>query len=220
MDMKTQLPTAPIRMESIDDGGFSLVPFGRESEQSAAPVAGPRATTAPAASRIRDRYILARFPGVMRKSEDFADADEVIKAARLYVEDGLAVRGVELLQFAAEMDTTRESLWLARLQLHYQLRDASGFAAAAKRMHQYHPKSAHWAQIALLGRNLGLAEAFFAELGLRAGPAPKPGAWPLQPNWLQEPRDLTPAVAAAELRSRLLAATDIAPAQPVAKETA
>lgn len=210
----------PIPDRTPEAGGFSLVPLGQESAQIAAPVAARRATSASAAARIRDRYILARFPGVMRKSEDLADADEVIKAARLYFEDGLAARGVELLRFAVEMDPSREALWLASLQMHFLLRDAAGFAATAGRMHHHHSQATHWTQIAVLGRNLGIKETFFTQLGVRTVPAPKPGSWPEPPNWLQAPRGLMPEVAAAEMRSRLLEATDSTTPQPDVKEAA
>jgi hypothetical protein len=168
--------------------------------------------------QIRDRYILARFPGVMRSSEDLVDAGEVIKAARIYFEDNLAVRGLELLQFATEVDPSREAPWLAHLQMLFMLRDAPAFAATAGRMHHHHSQSKHWTQIAELGRNLALDDGFFAQIGVQPGPAAQAGAWPELPDWLDTRRDLTPEVAAAEMRAHLLAATERR--QPGLKESA
>lgn len=197
---------APIARQpvEIEAGGLSLVPLGEETVK-AVPIGAPRrVASAPEAARIRDRYILARFPGVMSKSEDLADTGAVIKAARLYFEDGLAARGLELLQLASELDATREGVWLARLQMHFLLRDASGFADTAAGMRQPHFASSHWSQVAELGQNLGIPEAFFAGLGIRSVPALHPGHLPPVPDWLQSERDLTPEVAAAQLHSRLL----------------
>jgi hypothetical protein len=166
-----------------------------------------------AAARIRDRYIFTRFPGVARTGADLADTRAVIKAARLYFEDGLAARGVELLQLAAQMDPACESLWLARLQLHFLLRDAPGFTDAASRMREFHASSPQWPRIAALGVNLGLAREFAAEAGANAGHAGDVAAWPELPDWLQSPGDQVPMVVAAQMRSRILAATD-SPATP------
>jgi hypothetical protein len=192
-----------------DDSGFSLVPLGEETAKAVAQAAAPRgASNASAASRIRDRYILARFPGVMRKSEDLADTKEVIKSARLYFEDGHAARGLELLQFASEMDAMSESLWLARLEMLFLQRNADGFKSTVTRMQEFHADSTHWPQIVELGRNLGITEIFFKILGLPMGPARERGRLPEVPNWLQAPQDFAPEVAAAQLRSQILQATD------------
>ena len=227
--METNLQLMPVGLSAISarstsqsatagNSTFSLVPLGEETKNFAAPVAPRRASNAAAAARIRDRYILARFPGVMSKSEDLADIKEVIRSARLYFEDGHAARGLELLQFASEMDALRESLWLARLQMHFLLRDAAGFKRTVTLMQEYHGDSMHWPQIAELGRSLGITETFFKVLGLPVGPIPERGRLPEVPDWLNAPRDFAPEVAAAQLRSHLLAATECATPDAGTKE--
>lgn len=153
--------------------------------------------------KIRDRYIATRFPGVATCSSDLESADRVIKSARLYFEEERNDAALELLELAIEECPREMSLWLARLEILFLIRDAQGYAETARNFNRQHPAAEEsWAEICRLGRALAPAEALF---GSRKGPRDHEhyGPWPHTPNWIQAPWDLTAEVTAAELHSRL-----------------
>jgi hypothetical protein len=178
-------------------------PFTAAPEEVAKPVAVSAGEAA--RMRIRDRYIGARFPGVASNMADLADDWKVIKTARLYLEDGLRRRAVELLDSAVESHPAVESLWLARHELAFLMRDAEAFHQCARGFCREHPRSDAWPEVRELGRALGLGGGLFQDLGIR-DPAPGHyGPWPTLPNWLQGPWDLTAELRLADLRRALLA---------------
>ncbi len=71
----------------------------------------------PDAGRIRDAYLRARFPGVIRSPADLADADRVIDAVGCYVDDGRLDRARELAGLALashpELEAFRQARWEA-----------------------------------------------------------------------------------------------------------
>ena len=148
--------------------------------------------------KIRDRYITTRFPGVATCSSDLESADRVIKAARLYFEEERNDAALELLELAIEECPREESLWLARLEILFLIRDAAGYVETARDFHVQHPCAEEsWAEICRLGRALAPAEALF---GSRKGPRDHEhyGPWPHTPNWIQAPWDLTAEIVAAD----------------------
>lgn len=78
----------------------------------------PASRTAPAAERtpdpdaLREAYLQARFPGVIRELSDLGDKDRVSDAVRCYAEEGRADRAQELVMLALAELPDRE----ARLQ--------------------------------------------------------------------------------------------------------
>jgi hypothetical protein len=155
-------------------------------------------TYEPKRRKIRDRYISTRFPGVASCSSDLESADRVIKSARLYFEEERNDAALELLELAIEECPRQTSLWLARLELLFLIRDASGYVETARDFHIEHPGAEEsWAEICRLGRALVSGETLF---GSRTGPRDHEhyGPWPHTPNWIQAPWDLTAEIVAAD----------------------
>ena len=190
---------APVDLALIEWDGDS----GIESVQAApAHVAGDNAEDMPAGydarcRRIRDRYIGARFPGVARSSADLESPSRVVKAARLYFEDGQADTALELLDIAIEQDSRAEALWLAQLEILFLGRNAPRFVETARAFRAMHPASEAWNEVARLGRALTPKESLF---GPSSGPRDHDhyGPWPDLPNWIQANWDLTAEVVAAD----------------------
>jgi hypothetical protein len=147
--------------------------------------------------RIRDRYITARFPGVARSVADLESSDRVIKAARLYFEDGQVDTALELLDVAIEQDSRAEALWLAQLEILFLGRNAARFVECARAFRALHAGSEAWPEVARLGHALAPKESLF---GSSAGPREHEhyGPWPDLPNWIQANWDLTAEVVAAD----------------------
>jgi hypothetical protein len=151
----------------------------------------------PRRRKIRDRYISARFPGVMRDTDDLQNANAVVKCARLLFEEEQPELALELLELAVEETPQESALWLARLEILFLLRDREGFVATARAFHETHRFHDAWAEVERLGRALAPGEALF---GATAGPRDHEhyGPWPHLPNWIQAPWDLTAEVVAAD----------------------
>jgi hypothetical protein len=189
--------SAPIHLDIIEWDGDSECPV-----QVAAAAEAPAMEDAPAGydarcRRIRDRYISARFPGVARTAADLESPARVIKAARLYFEDGHADAALELLDVAIEQDSRAESLWLAQLELLFLGRNAARFVETARAFRAMHPMSEAWSEVARLGRALSPKEGLY---GASAEPRDHDhyGPWPDLPNWIQANWDLTAEVVAAD----------------------
>ena len=151
----------------------------------------------PQRRRIRERYLCARFPGVVRAVADLQRAEDVIKSARLYFEDGREDLALELLEMAIQDAPQEAATWLARLEILFLTRDAAAFVAVARDFRALHGEHAEWAEIARLGRAISPGEALFgACAGARAHE--HYGPWPDLPNWIQAPWDLTAEVIASD----------------------
>lgn len=78
---------------------FDLVPMDDSPSPATCRPATP-VERAPDPDAIREAYLQARFPGVIRVLSDLGDADRVIDAARCYAYDGRADRAQELVTLA------------------------------------------------------------------------------------------------------------------------
>ena len=152
--------------------------------------------------RIRDRYIGARFPGVARAAADLENPERVVKAARLYFEDGQADTALELLDVAIEQDSRAEPLWLAQLEILFLIRDSQRFIETARAFHALHRASEAWDEITRLGRALAPQEAMFGPANARRDHEHY-GPWPDLPNWIQANWDLTAEVIASDFHRTL-----------------
>lgn len=183
------------RPAGITGGGPGLGAGGRPA---------PADNSAYARQRIRLRYFKARFPDVPPPSEASRDPTALIRAARLYFEDGEAGQAAELLQLAAEFMPDQIRILLAKLEIHYLRRDAAGFAETARMIAERFPGSALWADVARLGRRLVPRDPLFADPAAVAG-APGPDApWEETRNWIEAPGDFSADVLAVDFRKRVL----------------
>jgi hypothetical protein len=190
---------APVDLAIIEwdgDGATATIERAQSADTATASDEDPRGYDA-RCRRIRDRYIGARFPGVARSATDLESAERVVKAARLYFEDGQAETALELLDMAIEQDSRAEPLWLAQLEILFLGRSAPRFIECARAFRAMHPASEAWAEVARLGRALAPREALF---GAASGPRDHDhyGPWPDLPNWIQANWDLTAEVVAAD----------------------
>ena len=148
-------------------------------------------------ARLRDRYIAARFPGIVSSSADLEDTDSVLTATRLLFEEGRYDDAQELFQLAIGQSGA-EPLRLARLEITFLQRDSARFVALARELRLAHPQTREWSEVSRLGRLLAPGETLF---GADAGQHPHEhyGPWPDMPNWIQASWDLTSDVHAADL---------------------
>jgi outer membrane biosynthesis protein TonB len=183
-----------------------VVAASDESLSTSVPGADPGA--------LRRRYIEERFPEIASGTIAPADADSVVKAARLFYEDGALARAVELLQFAVEEDPAPLKPWLALFEI-FRLEGLSGeFGELARRFREHHGASDYWRKVQFIGREIDPPNALYREAPVdhleTIGPAATRRAMPvtfdpLAENWLNAPMDFTTDALAASLRSGLLA---------------
>jgi hypothetical protein len=153
-------------------------------------------------TKLRGRYLAARFPGVAKTSADLMQSDRMIEAARLYFEERKLDRAIELLDLAIGQCPADESLALARLELAFLTQDAALYVVLAAAFRIAHPTSPQWGEVARLGRAIAPEEA---EFGAVAGPRATDhyGPWPDMPNWIRAPWDLTAEVRATEFHQAM-----------------
>lgn len=146
--------------------------------------------------RIRDRFVYVRFDGALKGTSDFARPSKVIKAARLYFEDGRGDRAEELLALALRHRPEERSYWLARLEIRFLLGDAAAFVGIADALMKIAPDAPEWDEIKRLGVRIAPESPLFA--GHASNAADSYGPWPTMPNWIQSSWDLTAEVIASE----------------------
>src|SRR5687768_5074224 len=91
---------APIASPAPPGDDRGLVEWDRPVAGKAAQVAVPRHQVL--AARLRDRYVVARFPGLHGGAAGLLEVEQVIKAARLYFDEGKIDRALELLDLAGQ----------------------------------------------------------------------------------------------------------------------
>ncbi len=173
-------------------------------------------------SELRRRYIEERFPEVQNRTVALEDPTSVIKAARLFYEDGAVARSVELLQFAVDENPGEVRTWLALFEIFRLERLTGEFATLAERFREYHGKSESWRKVQYFGREIETGNALYREevvntletIGPReakrlaaglASVAASSNFDPIAENWLNAPMDFENEVLANELRRKLMA---------------
>ena len=147
---------------------------------------------------LRDRYIAARFPGVLRSACDLRATEHVIKAARHYFEEGRLEDAAEIFQLGIEETPGELSLRLAQIEIAYLARDPALFVRLARELAASGAETPEWGEVVRLGHELAPEEPLFAARDRRATERHF-GPWPEMPNWIQASWDLTPEVLAADL---------------------
>ena len=164
-------------------------------------------------ARLRDRYIAARFPGVLRGSADLREIEYVIKVARHHFEEGHLENADELFALAIEETPAEPTLRLAQLEIAYLARDARLFTRLALELQAAIPAIPEGDEVVRLGHAIAPGEALFGS-GDPAGAPGHYGPWPEMPNWIQASWDLTSEVLAADFHRAVAghAATSYRPA--------
>jgi hypothetical protein len=201
LDPKAPAPRAPRRDRPapIRTAAKALDPLVWDEPVTARPVLEGGALR----TRMRDRYIAARFPGLVSGSGDLERVDHVIRTARLCFEEEKFDQAQELLHLAIEHSPDNEALRLAQLEFAFLRRSRERFVALASQFRAQLPQSTNWVEIARLGRAVAPDDPQFA-----ASPGSHPhehyGPWPDLPNWIQASWDLTAEVLAADFHRAML----------------
>lgn len=164
-------------------------------------------------SELRRRYIEERFPEIGNRTLVLDDPSSIVKAARLFYEDGAVTPAVELLQFSIEEDPARPRTWLALFEIYRRERFADEYAALARRFREHHGDSADWLKVRYFGRDIDPANPLYSETDGGETDTPKqarriaPAATfdPVAENWLDAPMDFEHEVLANELRQAAMA---------------
>lgn len=168
--------------------------------------------------RIRDRYIAARFPGVLRGTSDLREIEYVIKVARHYFEEGRLDNAAELFALAIEQNPLEPTLRLAQLEIAFLGRDAELFTRLARELQAAIPGLPEWDEVLRLGRAVAPGEPLFGS-SEPAGATGHYGPWPEMPNWIQASWDLTGEVLAADFH-RVMAHRAAADNRPALRRVA
>lgn len=140
---------------------------------------------------MRDRYVAARFQGVVRAAADLRSQQRARHLAQVFLEEGRTYLAAELLDVALEENPGDKGLRLAQLELAFLSRDTSRFATLAAALRTDHPHCPEWPQVEKLGRCLHSHRDAL------------PGSWPDTPNWLEGSLDLAAEVMASELHNAI-----------------
>lgn len=154
-------------------------------------------------ARLRDRYIVARFPGLTGGVAGLLEVEQVIKVARLYFDEDKFDHALELLDLAGRHSPAEKAFPLARLEIAFLARDAALFATAAGEFRARHADAVEWAEVARLGALIAPADPLFASAA--RSDHPHYGPWPDMPNWIHASWDLTSEVLAADFHRALTA---------------
>jgi hypothetical protein len=161
---------------------------------------------------LRRRYIEERFPEIANGAIALDDPNSVVKAARLFYEDGAIARAVELLQFAIERNPAEVKTWLALFEIFRLERLSGEFAALAQRFKEHHGKGIFWRKVQFFGREIDPGNKLYQDESFKSfetiGPseARRIAATfdPVAENWLNAPMDFQNEVLANELRKALM----------------
>jgi pilus assembly protein FimV len=162
---------------------------------------------------LRRRYIEERFPEIAGGTIAPGDADSIVKASRLFYEDGALARAVELLQYSVEERPDSLKPWLALFEIFRLERLTGEFAELARRFRQRHEASEAWRKVQFIGREIDPGNPLYRSavnnletIAFQApGPSQEVTFDPLAENWLNAPMDFTTDALAASLRAGLLA---------------
>jgi pilus assembly protein FimV len=218
LDLDLAIPATP------EEAPMDVAPEMAAPEQPAPEPGPPRAevdSDAELATRIpsndaddlRRRYIEERFPETVNRTIVLDDADSVVKAARLFYEDGALPRAVELLQFAIEGNPGEVRFWLALFEIFRLERLSGEFAELARRFREQHGKTPAWRKVQYFGREIDPGNALYQDesfasletIGPREAQRIAAESFdPLAENWLNAPMDFENEVLANELRKALM----------------
>jgi len=138
---------------------------------------------------IRERYIAARFPGLVRGAVDLRSTHRVLDVARALAEENELGLADELFDLAIEENGGGKELRLAQIEVAFVRRDAARFAALERALLAAFPDCAERGEVERLRHALGAA----------AGAADYEHEWPDLPCWLDTRYDLASEVMASEL---------------------
>ncbi len=108
----------------------------------------------PAARRLRERYIAARFAQFPNPAQALKNTSNVLRWAQELLDDDEPRQAAELLQMALEESPTQKPLWLFLIELAYVAGDPGTFVELADMFRRRFPAAEEIAAIDSLGRRL------------------------------------------------------------------
>ncbi len=164
------------------------------------------------AAELRRRYIEGRFPEIANRTILLEDPDSVVKAGRLFYEDGAVSRAVELLQFATEENPGVVKPWLALFEIYRLERRVAEFSDLARKFKELHGDTENWRKVQFFGREIEPANPLYRDLSVGietikfevGKPPPAASFDPIAENWLNAPMDFENEVLANDLRRALM----------------
>jgi len=209
-------PAAAVeRREPVLSAAPHATATAKPAPAAAAPAAPARASEADA---LRRRYLDERFPEVARGAIRLEDTKSVVKAARLFYEDGAAARAIELLHFAIETRPEEIRLWLALFEIFRLERLKGEYAELARRFKERHSGTDAWLKVQYFGREVDPGNMLYQDEAFKSletiGPSAARRAQqskfdPLAENWLDAPDDFENEALANDLRKALMTSASI-----------
>ena len=108
----------------------------------------------PAAHRLRDRYIAARFRQFLQPTDALRDTSTIMRCARQLLDDEHPRVATELLQLALEEKPSQRPLWLCLIELAYIGNDAAAFSEFSDAFKQLFPNAESLPVIDAMGNKL------------------------------------------------------------------
>jgi hypothetical protein len=108
----------------------------------------------PAARRLRERYIAARFVQFPNPAQTLKNTANVLRWAQELLDDDEPRQAAELLQMALEESPVQRPLWLFLIELAYVAGDPGTFVELSELFRRRFPAAEEIATIDSLGRRL------------------------------------------------------------------
>jgi hypothetical protein len=116
----------------------------------------------PAARRLRDRYIAARFRQFLQPTDALRDTNTIMRCARQLLDDDHPLVATELLQLALEEKSSQRPLWLCLIELAYIGNDAAAFSELSDTFRKLFPDAEALLLIDAMGNKLLPSDPRFA----------------------------------------------------------
>jgi hypothetical protein len=108
----------------------------------------------PAARRLRERYITARFLQFPQPANALRDTSNVLRWARELLDDDQPRQSAELLQMALEEEPSQKLVWLFLIELAYVANDHGRFVELSDSFRLRFPQATELPVVDGLGRKL------------------------------------------------------------------
>lgn len=176
---------------SLKIGGMSI--SSKPGATSSAILDESQIPTDPAARRLRERYIVARFQQFPHPAQALKNTANVLRWARELLDDDDPRQAAELLQIALEEDPSQRRVWLFLIELAFTANDPGMFSELSDRFLSRFPAAEELTAIDGMGRRLLPNDPRYA----KAAPAA------MAPGWCTPDSELRDALRQERLHTAL-----------------
>jgi hypothetical protein len=188
---------APMLQEEVDAAAIARSPVAQQQVADEPKPFEPSAAPAVTEDPMVVAVAAEAAPGAL-EAAPIDDTDAVIRAARLYYEEGALLRAVQVLQLAVDRHPGRVRPWLALLELLRREGLVVDHAELAARFHDLHGDADEWRKVQYFGREIDPANALYRDTR-----TPPLQFDPVAETWLDMPASFDEALA-TELRHSLV----------------